>query len=108
MDSDLFLRAEGGGTITFYDGWDETVFAGTEKVCVVSDALAEKIEVKNGAEVLHIVTRDGLDTELTVVGLSVAGVVVAVVSVLAGLFGSVGSAAWICRADPMKLMKAEE
>lgn len=68
LDSDLFLRAEGGGTITFYDGWDETVFAGTEKVCVVSDALAEKIEVKNGAEVLHIVTRDGLDTELTVVG----------------------------------------
>lgn len=50
-DSDYALTTAGGGSITLFDGWDASVFAGNQEVCIIPRGLAvdgEYIEIDNG------------------------------------------------------------
>jgi len=51
-DSDYSLTDAGGGSMTLFDGWDDSVFAGDREVCVIPRGLAvdgEYIEIDNGS-----------------------------------------------------------
>lgn len=50
-DSDYALTAAGGGSMILFDGWDASVFAGNQEVCVIPQGLVvdgEYIEIDNG------------------------------------------------------------
>lgn len=63
--SDPALTADEGGSVTFYDGWDESALLTDQRLCLIPEGL--QTELRDGTEVVHVVS-EAFDTDLQVIG----------------------------------------
>lgn len=71
LDSDHALSAVEGGAVTFFDGWDESAFLTTQRVCLVP-AGTECLQKEDGSSYFAVSTMD-FSLELRVIGTYVGG-----------------------------------
>lgn len=63
--ADPALTAEEGGSVTFYEGWDESILLTEKRVCIVPEGT--RTEIKGGVETLRVIS-EIFDTNLQVIG----------------------------------------